>query len=291
MSAFDYRELGLAPLSMLSTPPPQLVREAAAAGFDSVGLRVRAVTEQEPSYDLSPGSPLLAETLEALRETGLRVEDIEFLLLDGTDQRDAWMRMLEAGQALSAGTLTVACADPDLTSATTTMGRLVADAEPYGILPSIEPITYQQIHSLPSALAMARETGCGVVLDSLHLARFGADDDEIMASLEHVSTLQLCDAPRRGPETREDLIREARGGRLAPGDGDLDLAALVRLMPPGFPLSIEVPAGPAEPARDDWAGHLHRRALELLAAVEQTDSSQHAPTTDDSPSTWSENHG
>lgn len=278
-----HRELGLAALSLLSTPPPQLVREAAAAGFDSVGIRVRAVTAREPVYDLSPGSPLLDQTLEALQETGLRVHDVEFLLLDGTQQGEAWLRMLEAGQALDARTLTAACADPDLERAARTMTRLVADAEPHGIVPAIEPITYQSVRSLPSALEISRRSGCGLVLDSLHLQRFGASEQEILACLDRTVTVQLCDAPRRSPEGREALIREARGGRLAPGDGELDLARLVRLIPPQIPLSIEAPAGTHEPARDDWAAHLHRRTCELL-----NDSS--VPTaqraeTDDRPST------
>src|SRR5699024_1032426 len=71
------RQIGLAPLSSLSTPPDQLVRLAAATGFSFVGLRVIAVTPNEPVYDLSPGSPLLAATQQALKETGLYVLDTE----------------------------------------------------------------------------------------------------------------------------------------------------------------------------------------------------------------------
>ncbi|MDN6326262.1 MAG: sugar phosphate isomerase/epimerase, partial [Corynebacterium sp.] len=60
------RPVGLAPLSALDVAPDRLVRLAAAAGFDFVGLRVLAVTPEEPHHDLSPGSPLLARTMEAL---------------------------------------------------------------------------------------------------------------------------------------------------------------------------------------------------------------------------------
>ena len=102
------RSLGLAPLSALSVAPDELVRLAADAGFDFVGLRVLAVTAEEPSYDLSPGSPLLADTLRALSDTGLSVVDAEFLRIDADTDRTTWLPALEASQALGATRLTVA---------------------------------------------------------------------------------------------------------------------------------------------------------------------------------------
>ena len=86
---------------------------AAEAGFDFIGARVRPVTATERPYDLQPGSPMLKETLARMQDTGVTVQDIEFLLLDGSDQREAWLRMMAAGQALGASSLTVAGADPD----------------------------------------------------------------------------------------------------------------------------------------------------------------------------------
>ena len=107
------RQLGLAQLSLLNTAPPRLVAVAAEAGFDFIGARVRPVTASERPYDLQPGSPMLRETLARMADTGVAVRDIEFLLLDGTDQRDAWLAMMAAGQALGAASLTVAASDPD----------------------------------------------------------------------------------------------------------------------------------------------------------------------------------
>ena len=56
------RAIGLEHLTLLEIAPPELVTLAAAAGFDTVGLRVGPVTPDEATWPLHPGSPMLAET-------------------------------------------------------------------------------------------------------------------------------------------------------------------------------------------------------------------------------------
>ena len=54
---------------------------------------------------------------------------------------------------------------------------------------------------------------------------------------------QICDAgpDMPGPADTPALIREARTGRLLPGEGVLPLAELVAALPEGLPLAIEAP--------------------------------------------------
>ena len=99
---------------------------------------------------------MLQETLVRMEDTGITVEDIEFLLLDGTglqngkDQRNAWLQMMEAGQALGASTLTVACSDPDMDRFGDHLAQITQD-EASGIMPALEPIAYQAVRSIPQA--------------------------------------------------------------------------------------------------------------------------------------------
>ena len=266
------RPLGLAALSLLETPPPELVAAAAEAGFDFVGLRVRSVTDAERPYDLQPGSPLLAETLHRLRDTGLRVRDIEFLLLDGSGpqgagQREAWLRMLEAGQALGARTVTVAGADPDPVRFADSLAQISEDARDFGITPTLEPISYQRINSLPSAEAAARAAGVQMVVDTLHFRRFGGTLAELAAVADLVPMLQFCDGPAQRPADREGLVHESRADRLPPGDGGFRLAEIVAALPPGLPVSVEVPS-PAAVGRlgvPGWARRLKAAADRVLA--------------------------
>lgn len=283
MSHPSRREVGLAQLSLLDVAPPDLVLIAAESGFDFIGARVRPVTPTERPYNLQPGSPMLAETLRRVRDTGVRVLDTEFLLLDGTDgagaaavpadargradgQRDAWLPMLEAAQALGAETLTVAAADPDPARFAETLALLAEDGRQLGITPTLEPISYQRINSLPSAAAAARAAGVGVVVDTLHFRRFGGTLGELAAMADLVPMLQLCDGPAARPADRDGLILESRAGRLTPGEGEFRLAEIVAALPSTLPVSVETPS-PADVARLGalgWARRLRQAADRVL---------------------------
>jgi sugar phosphate isomerase/epimerase len=57
----------------------------------------------------------------------------------------------------------------------------------------------------------------------------------------------------------DEILAEARGARLFPGDGDLDLIGLLRALPRDLPLSVEVPMTGL--ARSVGAVERARRAL------------------------------
>lgn len=285
------RPLGLAQLSLLNTAPPQLLGIAAAAGFDFIGARVRPVTAAERPYDLQPGSPMLRETLARMRDSGVSVRDIEFLLLDGTDQRDAWLRMMEAGQALGAESLTVAGADPDGARLVDTLARMTEDGRGFGIAPTLEAISYQPVASIAQAADIARQAGCRIVVDTLHFNRFngftsvnsvnsvnggdGRDSgdaaqwEQLRANADLVPLLQLCDGPARRPASREDLVTESRSEREVPGEGDFDLAAAVAALPESLPLSAETPSDRrvAQLGELGWARRLKSGVDAVLAAA------------------------
>ena len=72
----------LAHLTALSLPPPDLIRAAADAGYQSVGLRLLQVAPGTPFYPLMSDPPLLRESRSALADTGITVHDIEFVRID-----------------------------------------------------------------------------------------------------------------------------------------------------------------------------------------------------------------
>ena len=281
------RQLGLAQLSLLNTAPPQLVAIAAEAGFDFIGARVRPVTPGERPYDLQPGSPMLRETLARMADTGVTVRDIEFLLLDGTDQRDAWLAMMAAGQALGAASLTVAASDPDTARLADTLARMAEDGRNHGIVPTLEPISYQAVSSIPDAVALARASGCNMVVDALHLNRFGAVPGsaqwaDLEANRDLVPMLQLCDGPAARPADRTALVAESRSERGVPGEGGFDLAALVNFFAADVPVSVEVPSDStvARLGEPGWARKLKAAADAVVqeAVVQEADNLQKAGT-------------
>jgi len=248
--------VGIAHLTLLRLSPPELVTTAAAAGYDFVGIRVRAVTAAEEPWPMHPGSPMSRETIQRLADTGLVVRDVEFLPLDAHTSAEDWLPALEAGAALGATTLSVTGADPDRGRLTDTLARLTSDAAPFGIRPTLEPISYQPLSRLTDAAAVATASGAAVLVDPLHLQRSGGTVNDVRAlAPDLVPIVQLCDGPLTAPErldlpsalaasgtaTGPLLQTEARFLRLLPGEGELPLTALLGAVPPGTPVSVEVP--------------------------------------------------
>jgi len=248
--------VGIAHLTLLRLSPPDLVSTAAAAGYDFVGIRVRGVTPAEEPWPMRPGSPMCRETLRRLADTGLVVRDVEFLPLDAATGAADWLPALEAGAALGATTLSVAGADADLHRLTDTLTQLTSDAAQFGIRPTIEPISYQPLRRLADAAAVATAAGAAVLVDPLHLQRAGGTVDDVRAlGPDLVPCVQLCDGPLTAPEWLDlppepatsgapagsVLQTEARSLRQLPGDGELPLTALLAALPPGTPVSVEVP--------------------------------------------------
>lgn len=259
--------IGLAQLSLVDTAAPQLIRIAAEAGFDFIGARVRPVTATERAYDLQPGSQLLKQTLQAVAETGVQVRDIEFLLIDGTDQREAWLPMMEAGQALGASSLTVAASLADENQLTEILSQMTEDGKAYGITPTLEVISYQAVNSLPQAAKLARRSGCSIVGDTLHLSRVGTDPAQLADYADLIPLLQLCDGPVIPPSDREGLVAESRSERMAPGQGEFALAQMVAALPQDLALSVEAPSDSAVARIGElgWARELMTGARAVLA--------------------------
>ena len=81
-----------------------------------------------------------------------------------------------------------------------------------------------------------------MLIDALHFSRSGgmpSDIGNVDASLLRYA--QICDAVADIPTAANDLIREARTGRLLPGEGALPLRELVAALPETIPLAVEAP--------------------------------------------------
>lgn len=268
------RQVGVAHLTLLSLTPPEMVSAAAAAGFDFVGLRVKAVTTTERAFPMHVGSPMLRETLVRLHDTGVTVRDIEFLPLTASTSADDWLAALESGAALGASAITVTGADPDRARLLDTLARLVEDAAEYGIRPLLEPISYQPVSTVVDAAEVARATGAALMIDPLHVSRGGSSIDDVRAlEAALVPVLQLCDAPAAAPTGAERIAalqHEARVQRLLVGEGGLPLAELLAATSPGTPVSAEIPHA-AHQARlnpRDYAALVARTTRELVARVD-----------------------
>jgi sugar phosphate isomerase/epimerase len=241
------RAVSLAHLTLIDQPPPELVRIAAEAGYDAVGLRIVPVTDG-PDHSLPPGSPRLRRTVRMLRETGLHVLDVEVARIRPDIDVLAYDGLLDAAAELGARHVVVIVEDPDPGRAADTFAAFCALAAGRGVTAMVEFMVFKAVRTLAEAtdlLAAAGAANAGVLVDPLHLARSGGTVDDVRrlpAGL--LPYLQFCDAASAGPAPDlEAAGAEARRTRLPPGDGALPLAGLLAAVPPSAALSLEVPDG------------------------------------------------
>lgn len=239
------RPLSLAHLTFLDLPPPTLIHLAAEAGFSSVGLRLIAVTPTTPGYALMQDAALMRETLAALRDTGVTVNDIEFLRLTPDFDAAAFDPFLETGARLGAKYVITAPYDTDLARLTANLAAFAARAANFALKPVLEFFPWTNVPDFRGALAIVTKAGnpdIGVLLDSLHFDRSASTLADVMqADPSRLPFVHLCDAMVQPSYTEAALLHTARAARLIPGQGQIALRDLLAVLPAGIPAALEIP--------------------------------------------------
>lgn len=238
------RRLSLAHLTAIDLAPPELIRAASAAGFDAVGLRLLRVTDTSPCYPLMSDAAMMRATKTALRDTGLRVNDIEFVRITPDTDPAALAPFLDAGAELGASEVIAAPYDSDTARLADRLGALSELAGTCNLGVSLEFFPWTVVPDLVSALRLVEQAGprLGILVDSLHFDRSGSHLTDLARVPRHrLRFAHLCDAPVSPPYTTDQLLLAGRAERLPPGDGGIDLAAFLSALPADLPLALEVP--------------------------------------------------
>lgn len=241
---------------MLDQPADVLVDVAGAAGFDGVGLRIsdhHAVTNPE-------------EIRRRGEQIGISVHDTEVhrIALDHADPA----ALIEQSAALGARALLAVSDLPDHGATVDAVHDLTLRCERQGVRLALEYMAWTTPNDPVGAIEIAGLTGCVLVVDLLHHVRVGAGPAELRAIVESgaLGWVQLCDAPLARPTT-DQLVTEARHGRMCPGDGELPLGELLACLPDGVTISVEVQSDALiGVAPGERAKLLHDRARALLAS-------------------------
>jgi sugar phosphate isomerase/epimerase len=227
------RRIGLAALTCIELTPPELVSTAAAAGYDCVGLRLIGIPGQVmPPFDQR-------ELEQRLADTGVKVLDVEIFRLDPEVDLSAFEPALALSQRVGATEILVHGADPDQARLADSFGRLCDLAGRYGLRANVEPMPWVAISTVAQAKRLLQGTKGALLVDAIHFFRGDNRLDELKgAPLRYA---QFCDAHPGRPTDVQEIIRQARGDRLPPGEGALDLRDLLGAMPDDLPLSLEIP--------------------------------------------------
>ena len=246
------RPIGLAALTVLELPHDQAVRVAAETGYSHVGLRLVPVAGQPYSHALDV--PALER---ALADNGVRVLDVEVFRLTPQTKAEEWEPVFAISQRLGASEILVHGADPDESRLIHTFARLCELAGKYKLRANIEPMPWVDVSNIARTLRILRGAGkanAGLLVDAIHFFRAGDSLEDLRkVPREYLHYAQFCDAYAERPTDMQEIIRQARGDRLFPGEGGLDLRGLLGALPADLPLSLEVPVAekmaPLERAR------------------------------------------
>jgi sugar phosphate isomerase/epimerase len=230
------RKIGLAALTCLELAPPALVSVAAAAGYDFVGLRLIPVAGQVlPAFEQR-------ELEQRIGDTGMKVLDVEVFRLSPGTRIEDFEPVMAVAARVGASEMLVHGADPDAARLADSLARLCELASRYGLSANLEPMPWVDVSTVAKArrvLSAAARKNAALLVDPIHFFRADNRLDELQGA--PVRYLQFCDAHPGRPTDVNELMRQARGDRLFPGEGALDLRGLLAALPPDLPMGLEVP--------------------------------------------------
>lgn len=255
------RQIVIEHLTLLELPILDYLATSAAAGFDGCGLRLIPARPNDIVSHILDDVQLTRAIPRALSDLGLLLLDIETLALGPTTRTDDYLPALECGAQWGARFLNVTGNDDSESRFHDSFARLVAESEPFGITPLLEPMAWKPLRTLAAALrAVQHADGGGVQLDTLHLQRCGVSIAELSAlPPETLGYVQLSDGAIASPTRRTTapellaehrpaetyLQLEARLGRSLPGTGELPITTMLESLPgdidPATPVGVEVP--------------------------------------------------
>ena len=268
MSEAMRRALSLAALTVLEVSPAEQVRIAARCGYSHVGLRLVPATPGEPHVPIMAEAAKRRELRAVLSGEGVGVLDVEIVRLTEIIDWSMIEAVCACSEEFGASRLLVADNDPDPVRSKDSLARMAELGAHYQVMPHLEFMPW----TCSPNLAAARDRIAGIanarlLIDAFHLVRSGGAVADLAGIAASIGYLQLCDIAGPIPDS-DEILREARSDRLFPGEGEIDLAALLRLLP-DIPVSLEVPA---DSWRDAGGSALERaqHAFDLTKALLDT---------------------
>lgn len=241
------RIVSLDHLTVFELAPPDLVSTASLAGFTHVGIRLNPAAPGEHRHPMIGDTPMRRETLTRMHATGTRVFDIGVLRLGRETKVADFEPVLESAAQLGASHAVVNGDEPDQRRLADLLARLCELGRAYGLTMNLEFTPWTGVRTLADAIRVVEAAGrpeARVLIDTIHVDRSGGTPDDIAATpAALVAYAQVCDAhgPRPQPQDFDTMIYQARNERGFPGEGNLDLRAMIRALPRDIPLSLEAP--------------------------------------------------
>ncbi|RJG03334.1 sugar phosphate isomerase/epimerase [Noviherbaspirillum sedimenti] len=246
------RSLALHQTTVMQCSPLELVAIAAEVRCDGVCVFVQVPAKPGAGR---PAFPVVTQAMlpamrARLRDTGIKVTNLEYFPLTPDVALQEYRAALELGAALGAQRAVTHLHDTDGRRGIDSLARFADLAAEYGLAVGLEFVGLSAgCPSLARALQLVRYVGrdnLAVGVDPLHLQRTGgAPVDLAGVDPRLLSYAQLCDGPvLADPGQALETARYVAEvfDRLSPGEGVFPLRELVQVLPPDLPFDVEVPA-------------------------------------------------
>jgi sugar phosphate isomerase/epimerase len=196
-----------------------------------------------PPFSLRDQPQLRRDLLAAMDDRDVSISLGEGLLIaPGVDVR-SYAADLDVMAELRIPRINTVSLEPDQARTFDELAALTGLAAERGIATCVEPVVGLSIADLPSALAAVEYVGrdeISLLVDTMHVARFGATADDLRAvPAERIGYIQLSDTTRHGRMTH--YAEEAMFERMPPGEGELPLADMLAALPRDRVVGLEVP--------------------------------------------------
>jgi sugar phosphate isomerase/epimerase len=215
-------------------------------GYDNVGLRLRPNTQGAPYQEYISDQSIKRELLARLANGRAGVFDIEIVRIDENFKLQEYEKLFQAGAEIKAKAVLVAGDDLNESRLSQNYAQLCEHLKQYKMTADLEFMPWTGVKNALSALSIIEQAGnpvnAGILFDALHFGRSDthlSDLDKVPMHLLHYA--QICDAKSGQHFSTQELITTARGERLLPGEGDIDIKGLFSKLPQNIPISVELP--------------------------------------------------
>ena len=233
--------ISLDQLTVIGVSPTEFVDIAADAGYDAVSPIIGG-DDVLVSHRLAVGDPETEAMVARLHDRGVRVNNLDGLVITPGMDWDAYARLIELALHIGAQRGVTLIFDPEPSRAADSFARAAEMARLAGLPLVMEFAEISEVKSLAQAAGYIARSGerVGIVVDLLHLAKAGEGPEDV-ARLD--PSLFLCAQVSDGPAhpTFEQYHHSAMFERQVPGDGELPVVEFLAALPKDVPIGVETP--------------------------------------------------
>jgi sugar phosphate isomerase/epimerase len=228
-----------------------MIYNAHLIGYDAVGIRpISMGVRGEHDFDLAKNKELFNLTAQALKDTGLSINDVELAKIgDGIDV-GRYESAFEAAAKLGVKDVISSIWSDDKDFYLEQFAKLCDLAGQYGLFVNLEFVTWAGVKNLKGireVLDAVKKPNAAIFVDTLHFYRSRVTLDELDSCPKDLFRfMHICDGPKEipdesSPSYREDLIYVGRDAREYVGEGAIDIAGIIKKLPDNVLFSIELP--------------------------------------------------